>query len=140
MEQAFRFSELVRDETTGTIDTSLVRQLAASGQIMVPFHMIHNERRKVVQNRFPVLRDYDTVPEKAMKGSAVSHTAGLDPLKPVPRSPWWDCEYVYATLKSLTIIPRTPSPEPLENRPTNSLSPNELAQLVNRYRIGERLG
>lgn len=38
-------------------------------------------------------------------------------------------------LKSLELIPRTPSPTPLEERPVEELSTAELAELVGRYRV-----
>ena len=38
-------------------------------------------------------------------------------------------------LKSLDVIPRTPTPTPLEDRPVEELNPAELAELVSRYRV-----
>jgi hypothetical protein len=41
-----------------------------------------------------------------------------------------------AALKSLHIIPRSPSPVPLEDRPEEDLTPAEMAELLKRYRVG----
>jgi hypothetical protein len=45
---------------------------------------------------------------------------------------------VTAALKSLGIIPRTPSSTPLEERPAEELSPAEMIELLNRYRMSAR--
>lgn len=38
-------------------------------------------------------------------------------------------------LKALGILPREPTPVPLEERPEDELSPEELRQLVRRFRV-----
>ena len=42
---------------------------------------------------------------------------------------------VTAALKSLGIIPRTPNPTPLEDRPIAELSREEMAALLDCYRV-----
>jgi hypothetical protein len=49
--------------------------LATMGQISILFYAIENMRPKVMGNRIPSLRNYDTLPEKALKGSSLSHSA-----------------------------------------------------------------
>lgn len=39
-------------------------------------------------------------------------------------------------LKALCIIPRTPSPVPLEERDVNDLNPDEMRELLRRQRVG----
>ncbi|CAD0109022.1 unnamed protein product, partial [Aureobasidium uvarum] len=48
--------------------------------------------------------------------------------------PSHNCSPPPAALKELLIIPRTPSPVPLEDRPEKDLSPEEMAELLRRYR------
>ena len=43
---------------------------------------------------------------------------------------------VAAALRSLFIIPRQPSPLPLERRPTDQLSRDEMSLLLNKHRVG----
>ncbi|ORY11100.1 hypothetical protein BCR34DRAFT_565684 [Clohesyomyces aquaticus] len=90
-----------------------------------------------------------TVPEKALKGRAISHSASLGPPTPLKppksnNSHWTRFEYLgksaFATyvfkyrskdaLKSLCIIPRTPSPVPLQYRPAEELGAEELRELL----------
>lgn len=45
-----------------------------------------------------------------------------------------------AVLQALHVIPRTPSPVPLEDRPEDELSPEELRELVKRLKVSMSLG
>ncbi|KAH0006756.1 hypothetical protein KCU78_g12139, partial [Aureobasidium melanogenum] len=87
------------------------------------------------------------ISEKAIKGQAMTHSYSLDEetyreddapswlVKPVMGFENPAAIFVFhyrskASLKELMIIPRTPSPVPLEDRPINELSPEEMAELV----------
>ncbi|KIW09838.1 hypothetical protein PV08_11939 [Exophiala spinifera] len=91
----------------------------------------------------------DPIPEKALKGRAIGATIGLGPALPVPgktskrtvhanvidSGPLVIFVFLYRTkrdLQILGVIPRTPSPEPLERRDVNTLSVEELKELVGR--------
>ncbi|KAI4932744.1 hypothetical protein J4E85_003144 [Alternaria conjuncta] len=84
------------------------------------------------------------ISEKAMKGYTHTHRAGVS--KPIARTyqTWWDYDRVtkspFATfnfkyrslnaLRILGLVPREPTPPPLEERPEDELTPEELRQLV----------
>ncbi|KAH0364053.1 hypothetical protein KCU65_g6976, partial [Aureobasidium melanogenum] len=90
------------------------------------------------------------ISEKAVKGEAVTHSYSLDKetyhlksqawkSKPVVgvKDPVAVFEFRYrskASLKQLMIIPRTPSPVPLEDRPEEELSREEMTELLRRYK------
>ncbi|KAG9517387.1 hypothetical protein KCV07_g6167, partial [Aureobasidium melanogenum] len=90
------------------------------------------------------------ISEKAVKGQAVTHSYSLDKETYRLKSCAWKSDAVdgvkdpaavfvfhyrsKAALKKLMIIPRTPSPVPLEDRPINELSPEEMAELLRRYK------
>ncbi|GAB7360129.1 hypothetical protein MBLNU230_g7892t1 [Neophaeotheca triangularis] len=93
------------------------------------------------------------VPEKALKGRAISQRAGYAP--PVPHTPGdcltcayaWGKEpfakfvFKYRSRRDLQIegiIPRSPSPTPLEDRDEASLTVEEARELVRRQRREKR--
>ncbi|TIA62545.1 hypothetical protein D6C77_02681 [Aureobasidium pullulans] len=104
-----------------------------------------------------VANDIGIISEKAIKGQAVTHSLGLDPVTPIAsgicktrvssckttvssckpvegvQNPAATFVFFYrskTSLKELMIIPRTPSPVPLEDRPEEELNPEEMAELV----------
>ncbi|KAK5680042.1 hypothetical protein LTS10_007990 [Elasticomyces elasticus] len=96
------------------------------------------------------------VSEKTLKGQALTHQAGLGPPKlleevnrPIAQYTTRDVHkgpplatYLFkyrslAALQALHIIPRTPSPVPLEERPVEELSIDEMRELVTRQRAKE---
>jgi hypothetical protein len=75
-----RLIDIGIDETTGAVDHSLKKQLASAGSISVSLYMVKNIRAKqMVPDNIPQLQGPSKVPEKALKGSSVSHktTYGL---------------------------------------------------------------
>ncbi|KAK4984033.1 hypothetical protein LTR66_008626 [Elasticomyces elasticus] len=85
--------------------------------------------------------------EKALKGQALSHSVSLAPAVKCKAQPTWFTEPVsdeedhpagvfefcyrsLEALKTLSIILRTPSPIPLEDRDPDTLSPEETRQLL----------
>ncbi|KAK0650601.1 hypothetical protein DIS24_g6712 [Lasiodiplodia hormozganensis] len=88
------------------------------------------------------------IPEKALKGRAVSHQVKLQASEPakvregytfVPDSNGKIATFIFryrskSALQAEGIIPRTPSPMPLEERPLEELKPEELRELLRRHR------
>ncbi|KAK4549810.1 hypothetical protein LTR36_005111 [Oleoguttula mirabilis] len=110
----------------------------------------------------PVLEG-DQVPEKNLKGKAISHQAKLTaPVEePAPllagftpprdsrhrilidKQPFATFNFKYrsrAALQALCVIPRTPSPVPLEARPIEELTPDEMRELLRRQREQAKKG
>ncbi|KAF3007675.1 hypothetical protein E8E13_009136 [Curvularia kusanoi] len=153
MGQRFHFTEIKRVETDQTVDAIPKEKIAELGQISVAFYAIENMRQKEVIDFTPDLGNSATVSEKNLKGLSLTHSARLVKRTPKSKSTWWDFDFVdlqclpFATfrfkyrslnaLKSLDIVARTPSPTPLEDRPIEELSHNELTELVSRYRANE---
>ncbi|KAI5199508.1 hypothetical protein AUEXF2481DRAFT_470 [Aureobasidium subglaciale EXF-2481] len=99
-----------------------------------------------------------TVSEKDVKGQGVTHTYGLSEKVDIPRSkggkshttkyvavmgaknPAGTFGFQYRTmesLKALIIVPRTPSPTPLEDRPEEQLTHEQTMELLRRYKAKE---
>ncbi|KAG9683845.1 hypothetical protein KCU95_g18025, partial [Aureobasidium melanogenum] len=90
------------------------------------------------------------VSEEAVKGQAVTHSYSLDKETYQLKNRSYKAEHVAgekdpaavfefryrskASLKQLMIIPRTPSPIPLEDRPEEELSREEMTELLRRYK------
>lgn len=60
------------DDETEPVNTAVQNQLAATGDISVSFYRITNVRVSSAGKKAPTIHEYDKVPEKALKGSAVS--------------------------------------------------------------------
>ncbi|KEQ87734.1 hypothetical protein M438DRAFT_342867 [Aureobasidium pullulans EXF-150] len=113
------------------------------------------KRTEAVYNK--VVDNEGIISEKAIKGQAMTHSLGLDPVTPIAsgicktrvssckttvssckpvegvQNPAATFVFFYrskTSLKELMIIPRTPSPVPLEDRPEEELNPEEMAELV----------
>ncbi|KAF2840592.1 hypothetical protein M501DRAFT_1009862 [Patellaria atrata CBS 101060] len=95
------------------------------------------------------LKDVGTIPEKALKGRALSHKAGLGPGVPAEPGTSFNMDYIdkdspfaafnfkyrsLQALRSLCIVPRSPTPVALEDRPIEELNPEELRELLRRER------
>ncbi|KAK4951354.1 hypothetical protein LTR10_010327 [Elasticomyces elasticus] len=93
----------------------------------------------------PLLAD-GRIPEKNLKGMALSHQAVVGPPTPFQRPSFRAIRqgpalatFVFkyrsrAALQALHIIPRTPSPVPLEDRPVEELSMEDMRELLRRQR------
>ncbi|KAI4919492.1 hypothetical protein J4E90_001627 [Alternaria incomplexa] len=128
--QRFRFADLNTHDDNYEIDHALWKQLKWTGNISITFHRVTNVRFARAWKDVPSMREYDEVPEKALKGSSVSHKTTLDPLHRIapvtfmeadyvdnPSRPLAEIEFRYRSkeaLKYLSIIPRIPSPEPFK--------------------------
>ncbi|CAO2658836.1 Nn.00g065590.m01.CDS01 [Neocucurbitaria sp. VM-36] len=144
--QKFRFAELTLvEDSTKAIDQNLMQTLALMGMATIKLHHAKNYRKveRMRQSAFRKDSNLDDVPEKALKGDAKTHHAILGKPTKTGELFWstWDqigdpfatVHFKYrslSALKSLGIIPRTPSPVPLEERAEDDLSPEELRQLV----------
>jgi hypothetical protein len=65
----------VPDETEQSIDKILKEHINKLGTISVLFYAIENMRRKVMGDVVPTLQTHDVLPEKAFKGSSITHSA-----------------------------------------------------------------
>lgn len=152
-EHKFCFSEICTDDGDArTVGEQLKKTLDAIGEISVKLHRVKvlaaTENHKNRQHS--EISHVGTLPEKALKGRAISHQTSLRPSQPVcartvfniqlidPKcTPFATFNFRYrsrAALKALCIIPRSPSPVPLEDRPVDDLSPEEMRELLKRQR------
>ncbi|KAI8934332.1 hypothetical protein NX059_009068 [Plenodomus lindquistii] len=168
--QKFCFSELKIDDSGAAADTDLmVNSLKGVGEITIRVFRIGNLREVVVsstpqsntpQSRKPADVEFGNVPEKALKGQAISHRTGLGPpvalraevSRPASftridydyldgrKSPAATFIFKYrsrAALQSLLVIPRSSSPVPLEERDVATLTTEESRKLIQRMRERE---
>ncbi|KAH6639649.1 hypothetical protein C7974DRAFT_136189 [Boeremia exigua] len=149
--QKYQFSEMnIVEGSIDRIDKTLLEEIASTGLITVTFHSICNIRSKTsgsTKNPMTVA-SFDSVPEKALKGQAKSHQASLSEPEVANPIGWSSCDLASETpfatfqfkyrsraaLQTLHILPRTPTPVPLEERPEEDLSTEELCQLVKRFK------
>ncbi|KAH7389623.1 hypothetical protein DE146DRAFT_791630 [Phaeosphaeria sp. MPI-PUGE-AT-0046c] len=151
----FSFSDLRTVDSAGrVVADQLMKDLRGMGQITLEFHYIVNVRATgTTYLREMKKSGLGEVPEKALKGKALSHQATLR--SPVPadnisivdsdyldpkRRPFASITFKYRlrdALKALLIIPRSPSPVPLEERDVDSLSSEEMRELLQRQRARE---
>ena len=61
------------DDDNYKIDHALWKQLKWTGNISITFHRVTNVCLAHGWKNVPSMREYDQVPEKALKGSSVSH-------------------------------------------------------------------
>ncbi|KAK8256317.1 hypothetical protein IWZ00DRAFT_486142 [Phyllosticta capitalensis] len=147
--QSFIFSDLAIDVSGETPGTNQ-KAIDALGEITVKFH-----RATIIspgiQPRSKNLIDYGqvlSVAEKAIKGRDVSHQAGLAQAVPISKfkvtktknidpsdRPFAVYKFRYRSakaLKSMGLIPQTPKPIPLEERPIEELTLEETRELLRR--------
>ncbi|KAF2117495.1 hypothetical protein BDV96DRAFT_685221 [Lophiotrema nucula] len=172
-EQRYCFSELKTDDSAiGNAGEELKSALAKTGIISVTVRRVKNVREvpregPVVQGIFMNATTPETVPEKALKGRALSHQLRYEEqvfelseqaLKSYSYSqprvieerapgdtrmvweyidtrtkPFVTYNFLYRSrvaLKALCVIPRSPSPAPLEERPVEELSGEEAREVL----------
>ncbi|CAN9441314.1 unnamed protein product [Alternaria alternata] len=131
MGQRFRFASLDTHDERSAIEHELQEQLAHTGTISIAFHKVTNVRMAAAWKDVPSMYQYDKVPEKALKGSSVSHKTTLDPPERIAPVKFMEADYVdgegrpfaviefryrsAAALKSLAILPRSSSPAPVKD-------------------------
>ncbi|KAF9693595.1 hypothetical protein EKO04_008533 [Ascochyta lentis] len=130
---------------------NLVQDIKGMGEITVKAYLVKDIRSVPTVDYSPTnINKIGKIPEKALKGRTLSHQTSLQ--APEPQAPRTICEFDYVdrkrrplatytfkyrsrdALKSLLLIPRSPSPVPLEDRDIDTLSPEELRELVLRQR------
>ncbi|KAI4134668.1 MAG: hypothetical protein LQ347_001340 [Umbilicaria vellea] len=139
--------DLSRDDVVAASDPDLKKLVSKLGLIKVEVHQVTYLGRSATSKDDRELRALDTLPEKSLKGQALSHRASLGPaqriasLRPADvrykdrSSPFAVFNFKYRSRKSLQgmlVIPRTPSPVPLEQRPINELTHEEALELLRR--------
>ncbi|KAG9638363.1 hypothetical protein KCU64_g13835, partial [Aureobasidium melanogenum] len=123
-----------------------IERVKDMGKIEV--RVCHVNMIKKIQTKYrnPDSGNGSFISEKALKGQGMTHSYSLDEETDHADSTFWDTKTVIgvkdpaavfvfhyrskASLKNSMIIPRTPSPVPLEDRPEEELTPEEMAQLV----------
>ncbi|KAH5442985.1 hypothetical protein HBI23_168540 [Parastagonospora nodorum] len=148
----FAFSDLKTvDSGSRRAGDRLMKHLKHMGEITAECHYVTN--LKPVPDclrRVPKGHRLEDIPEKALKGRALSHQSTFGtpaPAKPSfgvssdyldpEKKPFAIFHFKYRSrdaLKALMIIPRSPSPVPLEDRYVDTLSPQEMRQLLRRQR------
>ncbi|KAK8218486.1 hypothetical protein IWZ01DRAFT_155306 [Phyllosticta capitalensis] len=155
-ERNFTFSELVVDESSEQLDEETKESVDALGEIVIKVFRVKvtSTPEPVTENSskpFAKLHEDSEVPEKALKGRAVSHKAELGQLQKgqaysrLPSleridesdAPYAVFKFRYRSaeaLKSMHLMPRTPEPVPLEERPIEELTSEEMRELLRRQR------
>ncbi|KAL1797328.1 hypothetical protein ACET3X_003934 [Alternaria dauci] len=129
--QRFRFASLDTYDERHAIDQELQEQLAHTGTISIAFYHVTNVRMAGGCKDVPSMYQYDKVPEKALKGSSVSHKTTLDPLERIAPVKFMEADYVdgegrpfaviefryrsAAALKSLAVLPWSSSSAPVKD-------------------------
>ncbi|KAF2809635.1 uncharacterized protein BDZ99DRAFT_463419 [Mytilinidion resinicola] len=151
--QTFRFSNLTIDDgDLNAVGQGVKDALNQVGEISVTFQRMHygGDVAPIEKSPFTQPSHLGTIPEKVLKGRAISHQATLATPQTVPafrevigeyvdtvKSPFATFNFRYRSrdaLKALHIIPRSASPVALEDRPVEDLTPEELRELVKRQR------
>ncbi|MCJ1352080.1 MAG: hypothetical protein MMC33_002064 [Icmadophila ericetorum] len=139
------------EERIGTQAQELKDRVSKIGKIEIGVIRVRNVTIAQSTWEGPNVKSLKPVPEKALKGQALSHGTSLGKSETIAPPTYVSCEYLddvskpylnfefrYRSRKALQnmfIIPRSPSPSPplpLEDRPPESLSREELLELVNR--------
>ncbi|KAK8218485.1 hypothetical protein IWZ01DRAFT_538095 [Phyllosticta capitalensis] len=152
--RSFAFSDMViNEEDIEDLEESSRKGLGGLGEISVEIRRIkiHSKSEALansIPNLFSELDQYAEVPKKALKDCAVSHrtklgerqateTPTLVTTENIDPHPFAVYTFRYRSaegLKCLGLIPRTPEPVPLEQRPVEQLTPEEMMKEVVRLR------
>ncbi|KAL1648463.1 hypothetical protein SLS58_002218 [Diplodia intermedia] len=130
-----------------------IQAFRSLGEIMITFRrnkVSSRSRTTPIRPRADNSKIIDSIPEKKLKGRAISHQVKFGEARPLERSSTTSTylEYMddgpFATfvfryrskdaLKAECVISRTVTPEPLENRPVESLTAEEARELVRRLK------
>ncbi|KAJ4339711.1 hypothetical protein N0V95_007705 [Ascochyta clinopodiicola] len=102
-------SKVNDDNKAGHMEANIMQDIQRMGEITVKAYFVKN-LRPAVRVDYALqnkIKEVGSLPEKALKDA----------------------------LKSLLLIPRSPSPVPLEDRDVDTLGPEELRELVRRQRV-----
>ncbi|EMD97723.1 hypothetical protein COCC4DRAFT_63230 [Bipolaris maydis ATCC 48331] len=123
----------------GPNPTDVKHALSSKGHIILLLHFV-KDIREIRSNEYWErnfkLTPLDEIPKKALKGNALSHQiAYMQGLNSPERSQSRSGQKLRASLEALGIVPRDePMTVPLEDRPEEELTPDELRELVRRMR------
>ncbi|KAI4658828.1 uncharacterized protein J4E79_006587 [Alternaria viburni] len=128
----FCFSQLEIDDDGDTrkFEDSLKKKLHSVGVISLRCYWVTASGSSTPKAKAQKNETLGVVPEKALKGSALSHQARTTKIDETPFAEFTFKYRSRAALKSLLIIPRTPSPVPLEERDINTLTLEESRELL----------
>ncbi|KAF2100645.1 hypothetical protein NA57DRAFT_54723 [Rhizodiscina lignyota] len=131
VERALRFSELTtsEDDIRGRQE-ELRKSIQRIGEISIRVHRCYSVKKVTSPPDDSKLQDVGTIPEKALKGMAVSHKVHL--LGTGHR--YLFAKHPTEALKAMCIVPRSESPERLEERDIDDLSLEEARELLRRER------
>ncbi|KAF1849734.1 uncharacterized protein K460DRAFT_372171 [Cucurbitaria berberidis CBS 394.84] len=155
MIQKFCFSDLsIDDSHDQPVGDRLIDDLKTMGEITLKAYYIDGlkdvlSKPSGSESSKKKILDAGVIPEKALKGRALSHQAGLSAPVNMPYSasghhtdfkyvdpnkqPFAVVTFKYRSkeaLRSLLVIPRSPSPVPLEDRDTSTLTLDESRELL----------
>ncbi|KAJ6273334.1 hypothetical protein PSV08DRAFT_348340 [Bipolaris maydis] len=139
--QKIHFSELdIVEEVNGLgpNPTDVKHALSSKGHIILLLHFV-KDIREIRSNEYWErnfkLTPLDEIPKKALKGNALSHQIALELPRAISEPIRTEAQNLLASLEALGIVPRDePMTVPLEDRPEEELTPDELRELVRRMR------
>lgn len=151
-ERKFCFSEIrTGDGEARVIGEQLKNTLDGIGEISIRLYRakVLSATEHHIDYRHNEISKIGSIPEKALKGRAISHQTSLRPSQPIydvnvvntevlDRTPFATFNFRYrsrAALKVLCIIPRSPSPVSLEDKSVDELSIEEMRELLKRQRV-----
>ncbi|KAI8934333.1 hypothetical protein NX059_009069 [Plenodomus lindquistii] len=150
----FRFVDVeIGGDEVPKLDKESTQRLKNVGTISLKYYWgVAGKDDEPINRRTPSQWERKVIPEKALKGSTLSHQASVGPREQTKprlycsfqrhsREPFATFTFRYrsrAALKSLLIIPRSPSPVPLEERDVETLTAEESRQLIRRLRQRDR--
>ncbi|KAI4696695.1 uncharacterized protein J4E88_000873 [Alternaria novae-zelandiae] len=158
--QGFHFAELRTDETNIPMTKDLADRLSPIGRIVLYFYFIEHleavrpaEVPQLPSNKFDVLSEKALHKAAAMQGDQLSHQTSLtapeqrdtityNEVKTTENEPFATFTFYYRStdaLKSIGVIPRTPSPSPepeleAEDRDPEDMTEEELRAVVRSMR------
>ncbi|KAK8168194.1 hypothetical protein BKA80DRAFT_252742 [Phyllosticta citrichinensis] len=155
----FTFSDLAVEEEGENLNADQQKSVTALGEITVKLWRVQVTSESRVPTAGKWENDLDQiskVPEKALKGRAVSHRTKLGQaqagkafnevsvtyLDPIAK-PFTVYNFRYRSLealKSMRLIPQTPEPVPLEDRPIEDLSPEQMRELLRLQKVSHPYG
>ncbi|QRD02502.1 hypothetical protein JI435_054430 [Parastagonospora nodorum SN15] len=147
----YRFKALDLVEDTGPqVGEGLMRDIQAMGIITAKLQYIREIRPDEAKIGFRDSKSFGEIPEKAFKGQPKSHYGGIDLAIPM-KIHWLNYDYIgngpFVTvnfkyrsldvLRALHIIPREPTPLPIEDRPIEDLNHDETREVLRLYKNRE---
>ncbi|KAF2430701.1 hypothetical protein EJ08DRAFT_649487 [Tothia fuscella] len=147
----FLFADLdSNDSSLQSLDKDLKDRLEDLGEIKICLRRVKvtSKNEDYQLDRTPGLTNNATIPEKALKGRSISHSTSLARGVPSEKPNVFNCQdidtetspfavfkFKYRSLRDLQaecIIPRSPTPLPLEERPIESLTAKEIRERLRR--------